>query len=89
MLRLLGVRGHCHELGNESAEQVQEPDHIMLPGRVGNGGFASISGIANDAPLPALAICMFHCEATTGSPQERSAANSSRCNNQSDLADLV
>jgi len=45
------MQGDCHEFGTESAEHGQEPDHIMLPGRVGNGGFASMSGTVNDAPL--------------------------------------
>jgi hypothetical protein len=54
MRRLLGVPRYCHEPGIESAEHGQEPDHIMLPGRVGSGGFASMSGIVNNAPLVGL-----------------------------------
>jgi hypothetical protein len=48
------MQGDCHEFGTESAEHGQEPDHIMLPGRVGNGGLGSMSGIVKASPLPGL-----------------------------------
>jgi hypothetical protein len=48
---LLGLPRHCHKPEIDSAEHGQEPDHIMLPGRVGNGGLHSISGISCGVPL--------------------------------------